>query len=37
MIPKKMEWYEKLFLSSKSLEIAGDYNKPVLIIHPDGR
>jgi nucleotide-binding universal stress UspA family protein len=37
MIPKKMEWYEKLFLSSKSLELASDYNKPVLIIHPEGR
>ena len=35
MIPKKMEWYEKLFLSSKSLELANHYNKPVLIIHPE--
>lgn len=35
MIPKKKEWYEKLFLSSKSLELANDYNKPVLIIHPE--
>jgi len=36
MIPKKREWYEKLFLSSKSLELAIDYNKPVLILHPAG-
>jgi len=35
MIPKKMEWYEKLFLSSKSLELANHYNRPVLIIHPE--
>ena len=34
MIPKKRDWYEKMFLSSKSLELASEYNKPVLILHP---
>jgi nucleotide-binding universal stress UspA family protein len=33
MIPKKREWYEKLFLSSKTLEVASEYNKPMLVMH----
>jgi nucleotide-binding universal stress UspA family protein len=33
MIPKKREWYEKLFLSSKTLDVAMEYNKPMLVLH----
>jgi nucleotide-binding universal stress UspA family protein len=33
MVPKKREWYEKLFLSSKTLEVAQEYNKPMLVMH----
>jgi nucleotide-binding universal stress UspA family protein len=33
MLPKKREWYEKLFLSSKTLEVAMEYSKPMLVMH----
>lgn len=36
MFPSKREWYEKLFLSSKSLELAMEYQKPMLIIQKKG-
>lgn len=32
MFPARREWYEKLFLSSKTLELASYYRKPMLII-----
>jgi len=32
MVPKKTEWYEKFFLSSKSIEVANHYNRPLLIL-----
>lgn len=32
MFPSRREWYEKLFLSSKSLELAMEFQKPMLII-----
>lgn len=32
MFPSKRDWYEKMFLSSKSLELAREHEKPMLII-----
>lgn len=36
MFPVKREWYDKLFLSSKSLDLAMKFKKPMLVIQKKG-
>jgi nucleotide-binding universal stress UspA family protein len=33
MFPEKKEWYEKLFLSSKTLELLSHFRRPLLVLH----
>jgi nucleotide-binding universal stress UspA family protein len=33
MFPEKRDWYDKIFLSSKTLELMSDFRRPLLVLH----
>jgi nucleotide-binding universal stress UspA family protein len=33
MFPEKRDWYDKIFLSSKTLELMSEFRRPLLVLH----
>lgn len=33
MFPEKRDWYDKIFLSSKTLELLSEFRRPLLVLH----
>jgi nucleotide-binding universal stress UspA family protein len=33
MFPEKRDWYDKIFLSSKTLEVMSEFRRPLLVLH----
>lgn len=36
MFPERRDWYEKLWLSSKTLELVSNFRRPLLVLHRGG-